>query len=83
MLEQEGADRLSNPELIAILLRTGLRGSSAVAISEVASDERIDLLVMGTACRTGIRGFFVGNTAEGVLERVDCSLLTVKPNGVG
>lgn len=58
-----------------------LAGTPAIAISELASRERIDLLVMGTVCRTGVRGFFIGNTAEGVLERVDCSLLTVKPDG--
>ena len=58
-----------------------LAGRPAVAISELAGEEQIDLLVMGTVCRTGVRGFFIGNTAEGVLERVDCSLLTVKPDG--
>ena len=34
---------------------------------------------MGTLCRTGIPGFFIGNTAEKVLHRVDCSVLTIKP----
>lgn len=58
-----------------------LAGRPAIAISELVSEEQIDLLVMGTLCRTGVRGFFVGNTAEGVLERVGCSLLTVKPDG--
>ena len=53
----------------------------ALAISRLASEEQIDLLVMGTVCRTGVRGFFIGNTAEGVLRRVDCSLLTLKPKG--
>ena len=56
-------------------------GRPAVASSELASKEQIDLLVMGTVCRTGVRGFFIGNTAEAVLGRVDCSLLTVKPEG--
>ena len=56
-------------------------GKPALAISRLAAEEEIDLLVMGTVCRTGIRGFFIGNTAEGVLRRVDCSLLTVKPEG--
>ena len=36
---------------------------------------------MGTISRTGIPGILVGNTAEKLLERVDCSLLTVKPEG--
>ena len=58
-----------------------VKGKPARAISRLASEKQIDLLVMGTVCRTGIRGFFIGNTAEGVLRRVDCSLLTVKPEG--
>jgi len=56
-------------------------GTPSLAISRLVHEKRIDLLVMGTVCRTGIRGFFIGNTAEGVLRRVDCSLLTVKPKG--
>jgi len=54
-------------------------GKPAICISELASEENIDLLVMGTVCRTGVRGFFIGNTVEEVLRRIDCSLLTVKP----
>lgn len=34
-LEAEGASRLSNAELIAILLRTGLQGFSAVRVAEI------------------------------------------------
>jgi nucleotide-binding universal stress UspA family protein len=56
-------------------------GKPAHSISRLAREEQIDVLVMGTVCRTGIRGFFIGNTAEGILRRVDCSLLTVKPEG--
>ena len=59
-----------------------LAGRPASVISELVKAEQIDLLVMGTRCRTGVRGFFIGNTAEGVLERADCSLLTVKPDGL-
>ena len=36
---------------------------------------------MGTVGRTGIPGFFIGNTAEGILTQVNCSVLTVKPVG--
>jgi universal stress protein E len=35
--------------------------------------------VMGTISRGGIPGVLVGNTAERLLPRLDCSLLTVKP----
>jgi len=40
-----------------------------------------DLLVMGTVGRTGIPGFFIGNTADSVLREVNCSVLAVKPDG--
>lgn len=56
-------------------------GKPPLVISTLARSEKIDLLVMGTVCRTGVRGFLIGNTAEGVLRRVECSLLTVKPEG--
>lgn len=40
-----------------------------------------DLLVMGTLGRTGIPGFFIGNTAERVLGEATCSILARKPAG--
>jgi nucleotide-binding universal stress UspA family protein len=39
----------------------------------------VDLLVMGTVSRGGIAGVFVGNTAEKLLDRLQCSVLTIKP----
>lgn len=53
---------------------------TADAIVEQVNNTNIDLLVMGTVCRTGIPGFFIGNTAEKVLDEVNCSVLTVKPH---
>lgn len=50
-------------------------------IAELILAQDIDLLVMGTVCRTGIAGFLIGNTAEEVLNQVDCSVLTLKPEG--
>jgi nucleotide-binding universal stress UspA family protein len=51
------------------------------AIVSLAKSKKVDLLVMGTVCRTGVAGLIIGNTAEKVLNRVDCSVLTVKPEG--
>jgi nucleotide-binding universal stress UspA family protein len=51
------------------------------AIDHVARMQRVDVIVMGTVCRTGIAGFFIGNTAETVLRDVTCSVLAVKPDG--
>jgi nucleotide-binding universal stress UspA family protein len=41
----------------------------------------IDLLVLGTIGRSGLAGFLIGNTAEDMLRRADCSLLALKPDG--
>lgn len=58
-----------------------LKGRAGHVIPEVARTLAIELIVMGTVSRTGIAGFFIGNTAEEILGRVDCSVLTVKPDG--
>jgi universal stress protein E len=58
-----------------------IKGDPAGAICSLVKKLKIDLLVMGTVCRTGIPGIIVGNTAENVLNSVDCSVLTVKPEG--
>lgn len=58
-----------------------LKGEAGNLIPCVAQREHIDVIVMGTVCRTGVAGFFVGKTAERALRLVDCSVLTVKPQG--
>ncbi len=58
-----------------------IEGDPDVRIPELVMEQDIDLLVMGTVCRTGIAGFLIGNTAEEVLNQVDCSVLTLKPEG--
>ncbi len=57
------------------------KGDAVHKIPELVKELGADLLVMGTVCRTGIPGFVIGNTAEQVLASVDCSVLTVKPEG--
>lgn len=56
------------------------KSSPALAIREAVEHLHPDLLVMGTVSRGGIAGFLVGNTAERLLDRVDCSILAVKPD---
>lgn len=58
-----------------------LEGDAGVLIPELARKLKIDLIVMGTVCRTGVSGFLIGNSAEKVLRQVDCSVLAVKPEG--
>jgi len=58
-----------------------LQGEAADAIPQQTERLGIDLVVMGTVARTGIAGFFIGNTAESIISQLDCSLLAVKPEG--
>jgi universal stress protein E len=37
--------------------------------------------VMGTLGRAGIGGILIGNTAETILNRIDCSVMAIKPRG--
>lgn len=57
-----------------------LEGVAAELIPSVAKKQKVDVIVMGTACRAGIAGLFIGNSVEQVLRKVDCAVLTVKPD---
>ena len=50
-------------------------------IPTLAKGQKIELLILGTLGRSGLEGYLVGNTAERVLNQVNCSILTVKPDG--
>jgi nucleotide-binding universal stress UspA family protein len=56
-----------------------LKGNAATIIHELSQDLAVDLVVMGTVGRTGVPGFFIGNTAEEVLQATTTSVLAVKP----
>ncbi len=57
------------------------KGAPADVIADFAAQDGTDVIVMGTVGRTGVAGFIVGNTAEAVLGRVQCSVIAVKPEG--
>lgn len=57
------------------------RGAASRVIPEMITRLQADLVVMGTVARTGISGLLIGNTAEAILEQVQCSVLAVKPHG--
>ncbi len=58
-----------------------VKGPAQFVVSDLARELAVDLVVMGTVARTGIDGFFMGNTAESILGQLDCSVLTIKPPG--
>ncbi len=58
-----------------------IKGRPNVVIPDYVQKHDIDLIVMGTVARSGIAGLLIGNTAESVLQSVDCSVLMLKPEG--
>jgi nucleotide-binding universal stress UspA family protein len=58
-----------------------LEGEICEVINDFIKKNKIDVVIMGTVARTGISGFFMGNTAESILNAIDCSMLAVKPPG--
>jgi len=54
-------------------------GPADQVILQTIEEQHIDLLVMGTAARTGFPGLLIGNTAERLLPELSCSILAVKP----
>jgi universal stress protein E len=57
------------------------KGFAKDVIPELVNAYQIELVMMGTVGRTGIPGFLMGNTAETILNRIDCSVLAIKPEG--
>ncbi len=55
-------------------------GPAEVVLPVFIKHFKADLLVMGTVSRAGLSGFLVGNTAEKILHKVACSVLTIKPD---
>ncbi len=57
-----------------------LRGEPGEVIPDFADSNEIDLIVMGTVGCTDVPGVFMGDTAEVILNRLNCSVLAVKPH---
>lgn len=84
--------KLNHEQALQMLIdEAGISGSEMVIhhvhgkpddkIPQCVEDSHIDVLVMGTLARTGISGFVIGNTAENVLQSINCSLVAMKPEG--
>ncbi|MCH1923853.1 universal stress protein UspE [Shewanella sp. C32] len=50
-------------------------------IPEIAEDLNVALVVLGTVGRTGLSAALIGNTAEHVIDSINCDLLAIKPDG--
>lgn len=58
-----------------------VKGEAHQVLPKFVREQNIDVVVMGTVGRSGIKGFFIGNTAEKILHALNCSVLAVKPQG--
>ncbi len=57
-----------------------LRGSSRAVIPQFVQQQSMSLVLMGTRVRNGRTGLLKGNTAEKIMDEVDCGVLIVKPD---
>ncbi len=75
-LEQMGHQKLKAGNRYELHLITG---DAAGEILQAATRLGIDLIVMATHGRTGMRRFVLGSVAERVVREAPCPVLTVKP----
>ena len=66
------------PEGIGVEQRVDV-GDPATSIVQAAKQENVDLIVMSTHGRSGIKGLFFGSVAEKVVRSAECPVLTIKP----
>jgi universal stress protein E len=74
---QKLADRTGIPERNRIVAT----GDAAFVLPRLVRKHRASLVVMGAVSRSAIRRLFIGNTAERLVDRLDCDVLVVKPRG--
>ncbi len=68
------AQRLGAPEVVT---RLG-RGEPWDQIVSAAREDRVDLIVMGTHGRTGLRRALIGSVAERVVRHAPCTVMVVR-----
>jgi universal stress protein E len=78
---RRGLDRLAARHGASDAERIMRAGLPADVIPAAAAQLKADVLVMGVVSRSGLQRPFIGDTAEAVLDAVDCDLLIVKPQG--
>jgi universal stress protein E len=74
-----GFDRVLKSADIPRSRRHLVAGHPIDVLPEVARQTRCAIIVMGAISRSGLKSVFIGNTAERVLDHLQCDLLVVKP----
>ena len=73
--------RLRNKEQIPAENCVVVRGPPVAQLPRLAKKHAAALVVMGAVSRQGLKRVFIGNTAERVIDKLDCDVLIVKPRG--
>jgi nucleotide-binding universal stress UspA family protein len=55
-----------------------ITGDPATAVVQLAEEENVDMIVMGTHGRTGLSRLLMGSVAEAVVRKANCPVLTFK-----
>ena len=63
------------------MIRVVVEGSPKLEIIQYARDQNIDLIVLATHGRTGLRHVIMGSVAETVVRTAPCPVLTVRSEG--
>ncbi len=58
-----------------------IEGLPEDVIEKLSKDLDAELVILGTVGRTGISAALIGNTAEHVIDRLNCDVLALKPDG--
>jgi universal stress protein E len=78
---EQAFTELISPYMSQIVGVRLIKGHAGEVIARLATEESVDVIVMGTTCRSGLSGVLIGNTAETVLDQVKCSVVALKPPG--
>jgi len=76
---KEELDNLAKKELPGLEVKTIIKtGKPFVEIIETASQEDIDLIIIATHGHTGVEHILFGSTAEKVVRKAPCPVLTLR-----
>jgi universal stress protein E len=74
-------DKLADSAAIPRARRHVHMGDVSGELRAAVADTGAGLVVMGAVSRSALARLFIGNTAERVLDRLDCDVLVIKPRG--
>lgn len=80
---QKALDELPDPDWVdgVSVVREIRVGTPFVEIVRYAKSSDVDLIVIGTHGRSGLAHVLLGSTAERVVRKAPCPVLSVRPEG--